>query len=216
MLASVQAGNAEDINRAVAAAEEAYTKRWSTYSPADRQVLLTEIAERIEARKEAFAKLETLDNGKPITEARHDIELVIDHFRYFAGAVRVTEGKTIPSGTDNHIQTLREPYGVVGQIIPWNFPLLMAAWKLGPALAAGNTVVLKPAEETPLSILELMREIDAVLPAGVVNVVTGFGAEAGSPLVKHRDVQKNCVHRVNGSWPRCDKKCRRHDYGPNA
>ncbi|AKU09493.1 aldehyde dehydrogenase family protein [Haloferax gibbonsii] len=189
-LAEVQAGSAVDIDRAVDAAWDAYDNQWAAASAADRQRVLNQIADRIESRKGDFATLESLDNGKPVSEARIDVNLVIDHFRYFAGATRVNEGKTIPSGTDNHIQTLREPYGVVGQIIPWNFPLLMAAWKLGPALAAGNTVVLKPAEETPLSILELMREIDAVLPAGVVNVVTGFGAEAGEPLSCHEGIQK--------------------------
>jgi aldehyde dehydrogenase (NAD+) len=190
VLAEVQAGGAADIDRAVDAAWEAFDERWSNTTPADRQALLTEIAERIEARKEDFATIESLDNGKPITEARIDINLVIDHFRYFAGACRVEEGRTVPSDTDQHIETLREPYGVVGQIIPWNFPLLMAAWKLAPALAAGNTVVLKPAEETPLSILELMREIDEILPAGVINVVTGYGPEAGEALSRHDDIRK--------------------------
>ena len=189
-LAAVQAGTAADIDRAVDAAWEAYDKRWSMYTAADRQVLLSDIADRIEARSEEFATIETLDNGKPITEARGDIELVVDHFRYFAGAARAEEGRTPPSDQDRHIETLREPYGVVGQIIPWNFPLLMAAWKLAPALAAGNTVVLKPAEQTPLSILELMHEIDDLLPAGVVNVVTGFGPEAGAPLAEHDDIRK--------------------------
>ncbi|MBV0902916.1 aldehyde dehydrogenase family protein [Haloarcula salina] len=190
ILAEVQAGTAADIDRAVEAAWDAYDEDWSTYSAADRQAVLTEIAGRVEARSEDFARIETLDNGKPVTEARIDIDLVIDHFRYFAGACRVEEGRTIPSGADQHIETLREPYGVVGQIIPWNFPLLMAAWKLAPALAAGNAVVLKPAEETPLSILELMREIDDVLPDGVVNVVTGYGSEAGEPLSRHEDIRK--------------------------
>ncbi|MBV0902914.1 aldehyde dehydrogenase family protein [Haloarcula salina] len=190
VLALVQAGTAVDIDRAVEAAWDAYDEDWSTYSAADRQAVLTEIADRVEARSEDFARIETLDNGKPITEARNDIDLVIDHFRYFAGVARVSGGKTVPSNRSSHIETLQEPYGVVGQIIPWNFPLLMAAWKLAPALAAGNAVVLKPAEETPLSILELMREIDDVLPDGVVNVVTGYGPEAGGPLVSHSDVPK--------------------------
>jgi aldehyde dehydrogenase (NAD+) len=190
VLAEVQAGGAADIDRAVDAAWEAYHERWSAYSVADRQEILHAIADRIEARADDFATIESLDNGKPISEARIDIDLVIDHFRYFAGVCRVDEGRTVPSDTDQHIETLREPYGVVGQIIPWNFPLLMAAWKLAPALAAGNTIVLKPAEETPLSILELMREIDEILPAGVVNVVTGYGPEAGGPLVGHEEVPK--------------------------
>jgi aldehyde dehydrogenase (NAD+) len=189
-LTSVQAGTEEDIDRAVAAAWEAFDERWADTTPTDRQELLTEIADRIEARKEDFATIETLDNGKPITEARVDIDLVVDHFRYFAGATRINEGETVPSDDSRHIETINEPYGVVGQIVPWNFPLVLAAWKLAPALAAGNTVVLKPAEETPLSILELMREIDDVLPDGVVNIVTGFGSEAGAPLAAHEDIRK--------------------------
>lgn len=189
-LAEVQAGNDTDIDRAVDAAWEAYDKHWSDYTAADRQVLMSKIADRVGERAEEFAKIETLDNGKPINEARGDVELVVDHFRYFAGAARVEEGRTVPSNTDRHVETLREPYGVVGQIIPWNFPLLMAAWKLAPALAAGNTVVLKPAEQTPLSILALMNEVDDLLPDGVVNVVTGFGPEAGAPLVEHDDIRK--------------------------
>jgi len=190
-LATVQAGNSDDIDRAVEAAWDAYDETWSDYDAADRQRVLEEIADSVEENKEAFARLETLDNGKPISESRVDMELVADHFRYFAGAVRVNGGDTIPSGGDGqHVQTISEPYGVVGQITPWNFPLLMAAWKLGPALAAGNCSVLKPAEETPLTILKLMDEVDDVLPDGVVNVVTGFGPEAGEPLAKHPDIRK--------------------------
>ncbi|NUB89449.1 aldehyde dehydrogenase family protein [Haloterrigena sp. SYSU A558-1] len=189
-LATVQAGTREDIDRAVEAAWTAYDETWSDYSAAERQRVLEEIAARVEENREAFARLETLDNGKPISEARIDMELVADHFRYFAGATRVNGGETIPSGDGQHVQTIREPYGVVGQIIPWNFPLLMAAWKLGPALAAGNCSVLKPAEETPLTVLKLMNEIDDVLPDGVVNVVTGFGPDAGEPLAKHPDIRK--------------------------
>lgn len=189
-LALIQAGNEADINRAVDAAWDGYREHWADTTAAERQAVLNEIADRIEDRKEEFARIETLDNGKPVSEARLDMDLVIDHFRYFAGAVRSAEGRTVPTDGENHIQTVREPYGVVGQIIPWNFPLLMAAWKLGPALAAGNAVVLKPAEQTPLSILELMREVDDVLPDGVVNVVTGFGPEAGEPLSRHPDIRK--------------------------
>ncbi len=190
VLADVQAGNGDDIDRAVEAAWEAYDETWSDYSTADRQEVLETIADKVEAKKEEFATLESLDNGKPITEARIDMGLVADHFRYFAGAARTNEGTTVPTDDSRHVQTLREPYGVVGQIIPWNFPLLMAAWKLGPALSAGNAVVLKPAEQTPLTVLRLMEEIDDVLPDGVVNVVTGYGREAGEPLTQHSDVRK--------------------------
>ncbi|SNZ11841.1 aldehyde dehydrogenase (acceptor) [Natronoarchaeum philippinense] len=189
-LAEVEAGNAEDIDRAVDAAWEAYEDIYSDYSDADRQAMLEALADRVEENKEDFARLESLDNGKPIAEARIDMGLVADHFRYFAGIARAHEGRTVDTDDSRHLQTLREPYGVVGQIIPWNFPLLMAAWKLGPALAAGNTVVLKPAEETPLTILKLMEEADDVLPEGVVNVVTGFGPDAGEPLSNHGDIRK--------------------------
>jgi aldehyde dehydrogenase (NAD+) len=189
-LAEVPAGTAADVDRAVEAAWTAYDERWAGTEPADRQRLLETMADRVEENAEAFARLEVLDNGKPITEARGDMSLVADHFRYFAGAARVNEGITMPGNGTRHVETIREPYGVVGQIIPWNFPLLMAAWKLGPALSAGNAVVLKPAEETPLTILKLMNEVDDVLPDGVINVVPGFGPEAGAPLSEHPDVRK--------------------------
>jgi aldehyde dehydrogenase (NAD+) len=189
-LAEVEAGNSEDIDRAVEAAWEAYDEVYSSYSSAERQTMLEAIADRIENKADEFARLESLDNGKPITEARIDIELVVDHFRYFAGIARAHEGRTVDTDDSRHVQTIEEPYGVVGQIIPWNFPLLMAAWKLGPALSAGNTVVLKPAEETPLSVLKLMEEADDVIPDGVVNIVTGFGPDAGEPLSNHSGIRK--------------------------
>jgi len=189
-LAEVEAGNGEDIDRAVDAAWEAYDEVYSSYSSAERQAMLEAIADRIENNADEFARLESLDNGKPITEARIDIELVVDHFRYFAGIARAHEGRTVDTDDSRHVQTIEEPYGVVGQIIPWNFPLLMAAWKLGPALSAGNTVVLKPAEETPLSVLKLMEEADDVIPDGVVNIVTGFGPDAGEPLSNHSGIRK--------------------------
>jgi aldehyde dehydrogenase (NAD+) len=189
-LAEVQAGNAADIDRAVEAAWAAYDETYSDFSTAERQSMLESIADAVAANKEEFARLESLDNGKPITEARIDMGLVEDHFRYFAGIARAHEGETVDTDDSRHVQTLQEPYGVVGQIIPWNFPLLMAAWKLGPALAAGNAVVLKPAEETPLSILKLMEEAGDVIPDGVVNVVTGFGPDAGEPLSEHGDIRK--------------------------
>lgn len=188
-LAVAQAGNAADVERAVTAAWRGF-ERWSAWSPSDRQRALTEIAETIETHSERLARLDVLDNGKPITEARTDIELAADHFRYFAGVSRALEGKTVPSSGDRHIETLREPYGVVGQITPWNFPLLMAAWKLAPALAAGNAAVLKPAEETPLSLVELLHQIDGILPDGTVNVVTGYGPEAGRAVVQHDRIRK--------------------------
>jgi aldehyde dehydrogenase (NAD+) len=188
-LARAPAGNAADIERAVTAAWRGF-ERWSEYSPSERQQVLMEIADRIEANGERFARIDVLDNGKPITEARTDIELVVDHFRYFAGALRTLEGRTVPTNGDQHVETIREPYGVVGQITPWNFPLLMAAWKLAPALAAGNAVVLKPAEETPLSLIELLHQVGDLLPDGAVNVVTGYGPEAGRALVQHDRIRK--------------------------
>ncbi len=189
-LAEVAAGQAEDIDRAVEAAWDAYDEVYSGYSTAKRQAMLEGIADAVESNKEEFARLESLDNGKPITEARIDMDLVVDHFRYFAGIARAHEGRTVDTDDSRHVQTLQEPYGVVGQIIPWNFPLLMAAWKLGPALSAGNCVVIKPAEETPLTILKLMAEAGDVIPDGVVNVVTGFGPDAGEPLSNHDDIRK--------------------------
>ena len=189
-LAEVQAGVAADVDRAVQAAWDGYDERLSAMSTAERQRMLGTIADRVAAKKAEFARLESLDNGKPITEARIDIDLVVDHFRYFAGMARAHEGETVTTDDSRHVQTLQEPYGVVGQIIPWNFPLLMTAWKLGPALAAGNATVLKPAEQTPLSVLKLMEEADDVIPDGAVNIVTGFGEDAGAPLADHDEIRK--------------------------
>jgi phenylacetaldehyde dehydrogenase len=168
---------------------------WRRMTPSERGRALWKLADLIEAHLEEFAQLETLDNGKPISVARAaDIPLVIDHFRYYAGWATKVEGETIPVSTSGlHVlnYTLREPVGVVGQIIPWNFPLLMAAWKLGAALACGNTVVLKPAEQTPLSALRLGELLDeAGFPPGVVNIVTGFGETAGAALAEHPDIDK--------------------------
>jgi aldehyde dehydrogenase (NAD+) len=190
VLAEIQACSAADVDRAVEVAWEAYHDHWADSTVTERQELLHAIADRIEAKKEEFAVIDTLDNGKPITESRADIDLCIDQFRYFAGAIRVHEGRVVPNAVDQHIQTVHEPYGVVGQIVPWNFPMLMASWKLAPALATGNTTVIKPAEQTPLSMLELVREIEDVVPDGVVNVVTGYGPEAGAPIVSHDDIPK--------------------------
>jgi aldehyde dehydrogenase (NAD+) len=188
-LVTVHEGSKEEVDHAVDAAWDGYHERWADTTPATRQQLLQQMADRLEERAEEFATIEVLDNGKPITEARQDIELAVEHLRYFAAASRTLEGKTVPHG-DLHIQTIREPYGVVGAIVPWNFPLLLAVWKLAPALAAGTAIVLKPAEQTPVSLLTYIREIEDILPDGVVNVVTGFGPEAGAPLVSHERVPK--------------------------
>lgn len=189
VLASVPSGTATDIDNAVAAAQQAFD-RGAMESPATRERLLETIADRIESEQNAFAQLDVLDNGKPITEAQADAYLAAEHFRYFAENVPGGEEEPISTGGSRRVTTVKEPYGVVGQIIPWNFPLLMAAWKLAPALAAGNTVVLKPAEQTPLSVLKLMGEIEDIIPDGVINVVTGFGPDAGEPLTTHPDVRK--------------------------
>lgn len=194
VLADVQAGNAEDIEVAVAAARTAFDGGWRNTHPDQRQQILNDIADIVEENQDRLATIEVLDNGKPIEEAMADMILVADFFRYFAACARTATGEQVPTGDlfgrDKHISTVHEPYGVVGQIIPWNFPLLMAAWKIPPALAAGNCVVLKPSEETPLSILEFCKLVNDVVPAGVINVVTGFGDEAGAPLTQHEGVDK--------------------------
>jgi phenylacetaldehyde dehydrogenase len=186
-------GEVEDIDRAVAAARRAFEEGpWRTITPSARGQIIWRLADLLEKHADEFAELEALDNGKPLSVARTaDIPLAVDLFRYMAGWATKIEGNTIPiSVPDTFAYTLMEPVGVVGQIIPWNFPLLMAAWKLGPALATGCTVVLKPAEQTPLSALrlgELFQE--AGLPDGVLNIVTGFG-DAGARLAAHPGVDK--------------------------
>jgi aldehyde dehydrogenase len=182
--------SAEDIELALDAAHAA-ADAWGRTSVAERALLLNRIADRIDANLEALAYAETVDNGKPIRETlAADIPLASDHFRYFAGCIRAQEG-TLAELDDNTVAYhFHEPLGVVGQIIPWNFPILMAAWKLAPALAAGNCVVLKPAEQTPVSILVLMELIADILPPGVLNIVNGFGLEAGKPLASNRRIAK--------------------------
>lgn len=193
LLTRVAAGTANDVDDAVAAARAALPV-WNGLPPADRANLLWKLGEAIEARADEFGQIETLDNGKPTGESTVlDVPLCAAIFKYYAGWVTKIEGETMtPSGGANfHVFTRREPVGVVGAIIPWNFPLLMVGYKLGPALAAGNTLVLKPAEQTPLSairLVELMLEIG--FPPGVVNVVTGDGPGAGAPLSGHMDVDK--------------------------
>ncbi|MEV3901964.1 aldehyde dehydrogenase [Mycobacterium sp. NPDC050551] len=179
-----------DIERALDAAHAA-APAWGKTSPAERAVILNKIADRIEANLESLALAESWDNGKPIRETLNaDIPLAVDHFRYFAGAIRAQEGSLSQIDDDTVAYHFHEPLGVVGQIIPWNFPILMATWKLAPALAAGNAVVLKPAEQTPASILYLMSLIGDLLPAGVLNVVNGFGFEAGKPLASSNRIAK--------------------------
>jgi aldehyde dehydrogenase len=179
-----------DVELALDAAHGA-AEAWGRTSPTERSNLLLRIADRMEEHLEALAVAETWDNGKPVRETlAADLPLAIDHFRYFAGAIRAQEGSIAEVDRDTVAYHFHEPLGVVGQIIPWNFPLLMAAWKLAPALAAGNCVVLKPATETPASILKLMELVGDLLPDGVVNVVNGYGPEAGAALATSRRVAK--------------------------
>ncbi|EHB55915.1 Aldehyde Dehydrogenase [Mycolicibacterium rhodesiae JS60] len=179
-----------DIERALDAAHAA-APGWGRSSAGERAVILNRIADRIEANLESIALAESWDNGKPIRETlAADIPLAVDHFRYFAAAIRAQEGSLSQIDEDTVAYHFHEPLGVVGQIIPWNFPILMAVWKLAPALAAGNAVVLKPAEQTPASILYLISLIADLLPAGVVNVVNGFGVEAGKPLASSNRIAK--------------------------
>jgi aldehyde dehydrogenase len=179
-----------DVERALDAAHAA-APAWGRTSATERANILLKIADRIDANLEKLAYAETVDNGKPIRETLNaDIPLSSDHFRYFAGCLRAQEGSLSEIDTDTIAYHFHEPLGVVGQIIPWNFPILMAAWKLAPALAAGNCVVLKPAESTPISILVLMELIADLLPAGVINVVNGYGKEAGMPLATSKRIAK--------------------------
>jgi len=181
---------AKDIELALDAAHEAAAK-WGATPPAERANVLLKIADRIEQNLELLAYAESVDNGKPIRETLNaDIPLAVDHFRYFAGCVRAQEGALSEIDGNTIAYHFHEPLGVVGQIIPWNFPILMAAWKLAPALGAGNCVVLKPAESTPIGILVLAELIADILPPGVLNIVNGFGREAGMPLANSKRIGK--------------------------
>jgi len=190
VVCTIARSTAEDIELALDAAHAAKAA-WGRTSPAERARVLNNIADRMEEKLELLALVETIDNGKPIRETKAaDLPLAIDHFRYFAGAIRAQEGALSEIDHDTVAYHFHEPLGVVGQIIPWNFPLLMAVWKLAPALAAGNCIVLKPAEQTPMSIMVLMDAIGDLLPPGVLNVVNGFGVEAGKPLASNKRIAK--------------------------
>ena len=192
-IADVAEGDAADIDLAVKAARRAFEDgEWSRMDARDRGACMYRLADLIEANQDELAALETLDNGKPISDSRAaDVPLTIDCLRYYAGWADKIQGDTIPVRGDYFTYTRREPTGVVGQIIPWNFPLLMIAWKWGPALAAGCTIVMKPAEQTPLTCLRLGElALEAGIPPGVINIVPGYGPTAGSALVKHPDVDK--------------------------
>src|SRR6185295_3772861 len=192
ILAEVAEADSADIEKAVAAARRAYEGKWSNISARDRGRLLYKLSQLIEQNAAELANVETADNGKPIKESLYvDLPQVVENFEYFAGWATKIEGETIPVPGKMFNYTLREPIGVCGQIIPWNFPLLMAAWKLAPALAAGNTVVLKPAEQTPVGAMELAKLIqEAGFPEGVVNIVPGYGETAGAALAAHRGIDK--------------------------
>ena len=186
----VARSTAEDIELALDAAHAA-APAWGRTSAAERSNILNKIADRVEANLEMLAVGETWDNGKPVRETlAADMPLVVDHFRYFAGAIRAQEGSLSEVDTDTVAYHFHEPLGVVGQIIPWNFPILMATWKLAPALAAGNAIVLKPAEQTPASIMLFIELVGDLLPAGVLNIVNGFGVEAGKPLASSSRIRK--------------------------
>ncbi|RXJ87733.1 aldehyde dehydrogenase family protein [Arcobacter sp. CECT 8985] len=190
LLTRIPRSNEEDVNLAVAAAKKAFESYKHT-SVIEKSTMLNKVADAIEANLEALAVAETLDNGKTVRETLNaDLPLVVDHFRYFASVIRGEAGTVADLDENTVSQEIKEPYGVVAQIIPWNFPLLMAAWKLAPALAAGNCIVLKPASATPMSILLLMEAIQDVLPKGAINIINGAGGKIGKALSTHPDVKK--------------------------
>ena len=191
-LAEVAEADKADIDKAVVAARRAYEGKWGKMSARDRGRCIYKLSQLIEQNSNELAALETADNGKPIRESQYvDLPQVVENFEYFAGYATKIEGETIPVPGQMFNYTLREPLGVCGQIIPWNFPLLMAAWKLAPALAAGNTIVLKPAEQTPVTAMELGKLIqEAGFPDGVVNIVPGYGETAGAALASHTGIDK--------------------------
>jgi betaine-aldehyde dehydrogenase len=190
-IATVPAGNAADVDLAARAATKAFYDGWKTVTAQDRGRILFRLADRIRARKAELAELETRNTGKPIAESEYDMDDSATCFEYYGGLATKINGEVLPVPADAVAFAMREPMGVAGQIIPWNYPLMMAAWKIAPALAAGCTVVLKPAEQTPLSILELAKDFEAVgLPSGVVNIVTGDGPGAGAPIVGHPAIRK--------------------------
>ena len=189
-ICAVARSNEKDVDAALDAAHAAFPS-WGKTSITERSNMLLKVADAIEKNLNTLAVAECLDNGKPIRECMAaDLPLVIDHWRYFAGVIRAEEGSIAEISSGEYSYHIPEPLGVVGQIIPWNFPLLMATWKLAPALAAGNCVVLKPAEQTPASIMVLMELIGDILPPGVVNIVSGFGLEAGKPLASSKRIKK--------------------------
>ncbi|HTG41752.1 MAG TPA: aldehyde dehydrogenase family protein, partial [Methylomirabilota bacterium] len=188
VIANVQASGAEDVDRAVEAAATAF-QTWQHTTPQDRSIALLKLADALEARGEEIGRLESQNAGKPVGAAIDEVPVVVDNLRFFAGAARVMEGKAANEYMAGHTSMIRrEPVGVVASIAPWNYPIMMAGWKIGPALAAGNTVVLKPSIRTPLTALVLAEIASEILPPGVLNVITGSGATIGDPLVAHPKV----------------------------
>lgn len=179
-----------DVDVAVEAARDAFDREWASTTPRERSNLLFEWIDAVSERVEELARLESLDTGKPITQARGEVEGAIDTLEYYASVCRAQRADSIPAGDDLHVYTKHEPYGVVGQIVPWNFPMWAAAWKLGPALAAGNAAVLKPSTDAPLTTIRIAQLSAGILPDGVLNVVTGRGGEAGSAIAEHDGVRK--------------------------
>ncbi|XP_059449147.1 benzaldehyde dehydrogenase, mitochondrial-like [Corylus avellana] len=193
VIAHVSEGDSEDVNRAVSAARKAFDEGpWPKMTPYERSRILFRFADLLEKHNDEVAALETWDNGKPYEQAANvEIPMVIRLFRYYAGWADKIHGLTVPADGPYHVQTLHEPIGVAGQIVPWNFPLLMYAWKVGPALACGNTIVLKTAEQTPLSAIYVSKLfLEAGLPPGVLNLISGFGPTAGAAICSHMDVDK--------------------------
>ena len=190
LLAEIADASEEDVQKAVKAARTTF-KTWSKTTTDERARILDQIADRIEENTEFLASVETLDNGKPIRETMNvDVPLTVEHFRYFAGVLRSEEGTAKVLQGNLLSMVLREPIGVVGQIVPWNFPILMAAWKLAPVIAAGDTTVFKPSSSTSLSVLELMRLIEDILPKGVINLITGKGSKSGNYLIESDGLDK--------------------------
>jgi betaine-aldehyde dehydrogenase len=190
-IATAPLGNAADVDAAARAASRAFYEGWRTVTAQDRGRILFRLAERVRERRAELAELETRNTGKPLAESEYDMDDTATCFEYYGGLATKINGEVLPVPADAVAFAMREPMGVAGQIIPWNYPLMMAAWKIAPALAAGCTVVLKPAEQTPLSILELAKDFEKVgIPPGVVNIVTGDGPGAGAPLVSHPAVRK--------------------------
>jgi aldehyde dehydrogenase (NAD+) len=200
-LATFQRGNAEDVDRAVTAAQDAFDGSWGNKSPQQRSKLLTEVADELEERKFEIARLDSLEVGKANQHSLFvDMTIMIEQFRHFAALARTTdEGRLPPTGDDKLGYTLKEPYGVVGQISAWNFPAMFIAWKMAPALAAGNTIVYKPSSRAVLSTLEVARIIDSVLPPGTVNVVTGSGSEVGNAITRHDAIRKAALTGSTGA-----------------